>query len=111
MNWALAFAIVLFCLVCVSVPAWAGCPTDHVDCVTEHGNGKDVGKASVTECWKWWPPGCQLCGGDTQPVKNCQKKYPDECKDRCWACFDGRHDCCLDRHGDLHGRHCNSPLL
>jgi hypothetical protein len=104
MRLALMCAAVLFCLVSVAGPAWADCATQRRDCITDHGKGKNVGKASVTQCWDGWGWRCNFCGGDKQPAKNCEKEYPNDCKDRsCWWCGGGKHGCCMDKNGHTHG--------
>ena len=79
MRWALVFAAVIFCLASVTCPAWADCHTQHMNCVTDFGMGKDVGKVSVSQCWNWHHLRCEYCDGDKKPVKQCQSKYPDQC--------------------------------
>jgi thioredoxin-related protein len=76
--------IITLCLFLVSFAGTASsCPDEHCKCCTK--DNKYVGKVTNTMCWKWWPPGCDYCGGSKQDVKNCNKKYK-ECNNKCHIC-------------------------
>ncbi len=63
--------------------ASTGCSDSKCPCYKNNTN-TSVGKVTVGNCWKWSPPGCDLCHGYKGIVKECNKKYP-ECNNECYS--------------------------
>ncbi|OPY75878.1 MAG: hypothetical protein A4E64_01756 [Syntrophorhabdus sp. PtaU1.Bin058] len=68
----------------------AHCPDVDFGCNTSAKSTKDdVGSVKVGECFKALPlPGCKVCRDSSygEAAQDCNEKYPQQCKDGCWAC-------------------------
>jgi hypothetical protein len=78
-------AVIALCLFIVSFSgvSSAGCSDSKCPCY-KNNTTISVGKVTVGNCWKWSPPGCDLCHGYKGIVKKCNKKYK-ECNNECYS--------------------------